>query len=145
MTLKLGEGGIVVGTARTERADAIDLVRHWLDAMTRRELPVAASLMAPGVRITISGGHEFGALEDLAAFSAARYASLHKQADAFETCDAPGGVAVYVRGTASGAFADGAAFSGARWCDRFQVAQGRITALEAWSDLAGSRAAGRAP
>jgi ABC transporter DrrB family efflux protein len=38
---------------------------------------------------------------------------LRKQADAFETCDAPGGIAVYVRGTASGAFADGVEFGGA--------------------------------
>ena len=144
MTLNLGDGRIVVGTARTERADAIDLVRNWLDALGRRELPAAAALMAPGARITISGGHEFSALEDFAAFSAGRYASLHKQADAFETCDAPGGIAVYVRGTASGAFADGRTFAGARWCDRFQVAQGRIAGLETWSDLAEVRLVGGA-
>lgn len=144
MTLNLGDGRIVVGTARTERADAIDLARNWLDALTRGDLAAAAALMAPGARITISGGHGFGALEEFAAFSAGRYASLRKQADAFETCDAPGGIAVYVRGTASGAFADGVEFGGARWCDRFQVAQGRITGLETWSDLAELRLAGGA-
>lgn len=144
MTLNLGDGRIVVGTARTERADAIDLVRNWLDAVSRGDLPAAAALMAPGAHITVSGGHGFGSLEDLAASAAARYASLHRQADAFETCDAPGGIAVYVRGTANGAFIDGTAFSGARWCDRFQVAQGRIVGLETWSDLAELRLAGGA-
>lgn len=141
MTINLGDGRIVVGTARTERADAIDLVRGWLDAMARRDLGAAAALMAAGARVTISGGHEFGALEDFAGYSAARYATLRKQADAFETCDAPGGIAVYVRGTAVGAFLDGMEFTGARWVDRFQVTQGRIAGVEAWSDLAELRLA----
>ena len=154
MTLNLGDGRIVVGTARTERADAIDLVRGWLDAMARRDFAAAAPMMVTGARVVISGGHEFaaigatdfvasefGTLEDFAAFSAGRYATLRKQADAFETCEAPGGIAVYVRGTASGAFVDGTEFTGARWVDRFQVTQGRIAGLETWSDLAELRLA----
>ncbi len=145
MTLNLGDGRIVVGSARTERADAIDLVRGWLDAMARRDFGAAASMMVAGARVVISGGHEFRTLEDFAAFSAGRYTTLRKQADAFETCEAPGGIAVYVRGTASGAFVDGKEFTGARWVDRFQVTQGRIAGLETWSDLAELRLALGAP
>ncbi|MFM7626279.1 MAG: nuclear transport factor 2 family protein [Gammaproteobacteria bacterium] len=140
MTGNLGDGRIVVGTARTERADAIDLARNWLDAMWRRDLPAAAGMMAPGARVTISGGHQFVSLEAFAAFAAGRYADFRKRADAFEACEAAGGLAVYVRGTASGSFNDGAPFSAVRWCDRFLVAQGRIVDIETWSDLAETRA-----
>jgi hypothetical protein len=122
MTGNLGDGRIVVGTARTERADAIDLARNWLDAVWRRDLAAATAMMAPGARVTISGGHQFAALE------------------AFEACEAAGGLAVYVRGTLSGTFKDGVPFSAVRWCDRFLVAQGRIIDIETWSDIAETRA-----
>lgn len=140
MTLNLGDGRIVVGTARTERADAIDLARNWLDAVWRRDLGAASAMMAPGARVTISGGHQFATLEAFAAFAAGRYRDFRKQADAFEACEAAGGLAVYVRGTLSGAFVDGQPFTAVRWCDRFLVAQGRITDIETWSDLAEARA-----
>lgn len=136
MTGNLGDGRIVVGIARTERADAIDLARNWLDALWRRDLDAAAAMMAPGARITIPGGREFSTLEAFAAATVGRCAELRKQADAFEACEAAGGLAVYVRGTLSGAFTDGSPFAAVRWCDRFLVAQGRIAALESWSDLA---------
>ena len=140
MTGNLGDGRIVVGTARTERADAIDLARNWLDAVWRRDLAAAAAMMTPGARVTISGGHQFAALEAFAAFAAERYAEFRKQADAFEACEAAGGLAVYVRGTLSGTFKDGVPFSAVRWCDRFLVAQGRIIDIETWSDIAETRA-----
>lgn len=140
MTGNLGDGRIVVGIARTERADAIDLARAWLDANGRRDLAAAAAMMAPGARVTISGGHVFPSLEAFAAFAAGRYAGMHKQADAFEACEAAGGLAVYVRGTLSGSFIDGRPFAAVRWCDRFLVAQGRIVDIETWSDLAEARA-----
>lgn len=144
MTGNLGDGRIVVGAARTERADAIDLARNWLDATWRRDLAAATAMMAPGARIAISGGHGFATLEAFASFAAERYAELRKQADAFEACEAAGGLAVYVRGTASGSFADGTPFSAVRWCDRFLVVQGRIADIETWSDLAEARAAAAA-
>lgn len=140
MTGNLGDGRIVVGAARTERADAIDLARNWLDAVWRRDVAAAAAMMAPGARITISGGHQFATLEAFAAFAAGRYAELRKQADAFEACEAAGGLAVYVRGTLSGAFTDGTPLSAVRWCDRFLVAQGRIADIDTWSDIAEIRA-----
>lgn len=140
MTGNLGDGRIVVGTARTERADAIDLARNWLDAVWRRDPAAAAAMMAPGARITISGGHVFASLEPFAAYAAARYATFRKQADAFEVCEAAGGLAVYVRGTLSGSFIDGTPFSAVRWCDRFLVVQGRIADIDTWSDLAEARA-----
>jgi hypothetical protein len=136
----LGEGRIVVGTARGERGDAIDLVRHWFEATAGRDLDAASRLMAPGVRITISGGHRFSSLAEFLDFGASRYREVRKQCDSFEACEAVGGFAVFVRGEMSGVWADGAPFSKVRWCDRFLVQGGQIVDLETWSDLAETRA-----
>jgi hypothetical protein len=132
----LGEGRIVVGTARGERGDVIDLVRRWFDAMASGDLDSATKLMAPGQRITISGGHRFSSLSDFAAFAASRYGAVRKQCDSFEACEAAGGFAVYVRGEMSGSWLDGTPFSRVRWCDRFLVQAGSILELDTFSDLA---------
>lgn len=135
----LGEGRIVVGSARGERGDAIDLVRRWFDATGAQDLAAAAGLMTHGPRIAVSGGHRFSSLEDFIVWGASRYAELRKQCDSFEACEAAGGIAVYVRGEMSGRWADGLPFSRIRWCDRFLVQAGRIVDLDTWSDLAESR------
>jgi hypothetical protein len=137
----LGEGRIVVGTARGERGDAIDLVRQWFEAMADGDLAAAAQLMAPGPRITVSGGHRFPGLAEFVAYGAQRYASIRKQCDSFEACEAVGGFAVFVRGELSGRWADGTPFGKVRWCDRFLVQAGRIVELDTWSDLAETRLA----
>lgn len=138
----LGEGRIVVGTARSERGDAIDLVRRWFDATVAGDLAGAAALMAPGPRITVSGGHRFTSLPDFAVWASGRYGAIRKQCDSFEACEAAGGFAVYVRGELSGSWSDGLAFSRVRWCDRFLVQSGQIVDLDTWSDLAESRLSG---
>ncbi|MBU3671203.1 MAG: hypothetical protein FGM43_01550 [Sinobacteraceae bacterium] len=139
MGVQLGEGRIVVGAARTERADSIDLVRRWFDALAVTDLGTAAALMTEPCSITISGGHRFTRLEDFVAHSARRYQAVRKRADQFEACEAAGGLAVYVTGELSGSWADGVAFSGVRWCDRFLLRSGRIVELQTWSDLAETR------
>lgn len=128
-----------MGTARSERGDAIDLVRRWFDATAGGDLAGAAALMSQGPRINVSGGHRFSSLEDFIAWGARRYAEVRKQCDSFEACEAAGGFAVYVRGEMSGRWSDGASFSRVRWCDRFLVQGGRIVDLDTWSDLAESR------
>lgn len=135
----LGEGRIVVGTARGERGDAIDLVRHWFETTAAGDFAAVERLMAPGARITISGGHRFAGFAEFVAFGSGRYRELRKQCDSFEACEAAGGYAVFVRGEMSGAWADGKPFSRVRWCDRFLVQGGRIVELDTWSDLAETR------
>jgi len=135
----LGEGRIVVGSARGERGDAIDLVRRWFDAMAAGDLDAASKLMAPGQRISISGGHRFSNLTEFSDFAASRYREVRKQCDSFEACEAAGGFAIYVRGEMSGSWADGKNFSRIRWCDRFLVQAGSIIELDTFSDLAESR------
>jgi ketosteroid isomerase-like protein len=138
----LGEGRIVVGTARGERGDAIDLVRRWFDSMASGDLDSASKLMAPGERITISGGHRFTSLAEFAAYAAGRYQEVRKQCDSFEACEAVGGFAVYVRGEMSGTWKDGTPFTQVRWCDRFLIQAGQIIELDTFSDLAETRLMG---
>jgi hypothetical protein len=133
------DAGIVVGTARTERAVAIDRVRQWLDAVNQGQPEVAMALMGSPITIAISGGHRFSRFEDFLVFASKRYAGIRKQVEAFEACEAAGGVAVYARGYLSGSWRDGTSFEGVRWCDRFLVSQGEITDLQTWSDLAETR------
>lgn len=133
------ESGIVIGAARSERAAAIDLVRQWFDAVNQGEPAVAIGLMSSPTAITVSGGHRFTRLEDFMVFATKRYARVRKQVEAFEACEAAGGVAVYARGRMSGSWLDGTAFEGVRWCDRFLVEQALIVDLQTWSDLAETR------
>lgn len=142
--MSLGDSGIVIGTARSERADAIDLVRRWFDHLAARDVPAAAALMASPPSFVISGGHRFDSLEAFVAFVSARYGSIRKRHDSVEACDAPGGFAIYVRGELSGEWLEGGAFSGVRWCDRLLVQSGRITDVQTWSDLAEVRSSSAA-
>jgi len=137
----LGDGRIVVGTARSERGDAIDLVRRWFESTATGDLSAASALMSPNARITVSGGHRFTGLQDFIAFGAQRYAEVRKQCDSFEACEAAGGFAVYVRGEMQGTWSDGTPFNKVRWCDRFLVQGGRIADIDTWSDLAETRRA----
>lgn len=137
--MSLGDSGIVVGAARSERADAIDIVRRWFDHLAAREVSAAAALMASPPAFVISGGHRFDSLEAFIAFVSSRYGTIRKQQDSVEACEAPGGFAIYARGELSGEWRDGSTFSGVRWCDRFLVQGGRITEVQTWSDLAETR------
>lgn len=128
------ESGIVVGAARSERAAAIDLVRQWLDAVNQAQPVSAASLMTTPVSIVVSGGQRFSRLEDFLAFSLRRHAGLYKQVEAFEACEAAGGLAVYARGRLAGRESEALAAQALRWCDRFLVEHGRIVDLQTWSD-----------
>lgn len=138
--MSLGDSGIVIGTARSERAEAIDLVRRWFDHLAARDVTAAAALMASPPNLVISGGHRFDSLEAFVAFVSSRYGAVRKHQDSVEACEAPGGFAIYARGDLSGEWSDGRAFSGVRWCDRLLVQSGRITDVQTWSDLAEVRA-----
>lgn len=133
------DAGIVVGAARTERASAIDLVRQWFDAVHQGQSEKAMALMGSPMTISISGGHRFSRFDEFLIFASKRYAGIRKQVEAFEACEAPGGVAVYARGHLSGSWQDGTTFESVRWCDRFLVSQGQITDLQTWSDIAETR------
>jgi len=133
--MSLGDTGIVVGTARSERADAIDLVRRWFDLLASQDVSGAASLMSASPVIVTSGGARYVSLAAFVDAMAERAATVRKQCEHFEACEAPGGFAVYVRGGMSGAWPDGRSFTAVRWVDRLLVQGGRISEVQTWSDL----------
>jgi ketosteroid isomerase-like protein len=135
MTQPLGDGGIVVAAARSDRAVAIDIAREFMDALAHRDLQRAASFLARDFVMTISGGHRYTRLEDFVSFSATRYASVRKQVTTVEACEASNGVAVYLHGDMQGSWPDGTAFE-ARFCDRFLLREAKLVELQTWSDAA---------
>lgn len=136
MSLGISDSGIVIGAGRTERAIALDVVRDFLDALGRRDLEAARTVLGPGFVMTVSGNHQFRRLEDFTAFSAARNGPVRKSIDGLEASEAPTGIAVYAMGTMSGTWLDGTPFQGIRYCDRFVLRDGRIVEMQVWSDMA---------
>ncbi len=139
MNVNINDSGIVIGAGRTERAIAIDVVREFIDALSRRDLEAARAYLAPSFTMTVSGNHRFRTLAEFAAFSAARNGPVRKQIDGLEACEAPVGLSVYASGTMSGHWLDGSAFQGVRFCDRFVLRDGLIAEMQVWSDLADFR------
>ena len=135
MNIPLGEGAIVVGAPRSERAVAIETVRAFMDAMARHDAAAAGGFLAPDFQLTAPGGHVFRALGDFFAFGATRYRSIGKQLDDIEATEAPTGIAVYARGTMSGAWLDGSPFRLVRFVDRMVLRDGRITEMQVWNDI----------
>jgi hypothetical protein len=132
----ISDSGIVVATARTERAVAVDVVREFIDALSRRDLVAAGARIAMGLQITAAGGRRFRRLEEFVAYSGSRNGAVRKAVEILEACEAANGIAVFVRGTMSGEWLDGTPFTDVRFIDRLLVVEGRIAELEIWSDLA---------
>lgn len=140
MSIPVGEGGIVVGAARSVHAEAIDIARDFLDALDRRDLAAATALLAPQFGMRVTGGHRFVTLAEFVAYAAGRYASMRKSGRQYDACDAALGVVVYARGTMSGEWRDGGSFQDVRWVDRFLIRDGRITELQTLSEIGEFRA-----
>ncbi len=136
MSNAISDSGIVVATGRTERAVAVDLVREFIDALSRRDLASARARLAMGFEMTLSGNHSFRTLEDFVAFSRTRNGATHKAVQVIEACEAANGTAVYARGVMSGEWLDGQRFADVRFIDRFMVVEGRIAEMDVWSDMA---------
>ncbi len=136
MSNAISDSGIVVATGRTERAVAVDLVREFIDALSRRDLASARARLAMGFEMTLSGNHRFRTLEDFVAFSRTRNGPTHKAVEVIEACEAANGIAVYARGVMSGEWVDGQRFADVRFIDRFMVVEGRIAEMDVWSDMA---------
>jgi ketosteroid isomerase-like protein len=135
MTQGPGDSGIVVATARPERALAMDLAREFMDALSHRDLLRAGNMLAADFVMTVSGGQVFRRLEDFMAHSALHYASVRKTGAVIEACEASNGIAVYLHGAMYGTWLNGSAFE-ARFCDRFLIRDGKLAELQTWSDAA---------
>ena len=64
---------------------AVDLVRTYLRWVEARDLDAASTLLDDDVTITFPGGREFHSLGDQVASSGARFRSVRKTFDHFDT------------------------------------------------------------
>ena len=114
---------------------ATELVRAFLDAMERRDLPAARAFLADDFAMLFPGGARFTHLEDLVAHGAGRYRWVKKRFERIDEAPEDNGTAVYCFGTLYGEWADGRAFEGIRFIDRFVVRAGRLSDQKVWNDL----------
>jgi 4-oxalocrotonate tautomerase family enzyme len=115
-----------------------ETVKAFLSAMERRDLAAARTFLADDFRMIFPGNAEFGALEDLVAWSRPRYRFVKKSYEAFDECFGETGTVVYCFGTLSGEWPDGKSFEGIRFIDRFTVADGKLLDQKVWNDLQAS-------
>jgi ketosteroid isomerase-like protein len=108
------------------------VVRHYLDAMERRDLAAARACLAPGFFMVFPGGKRFETLEQLVEAAKGRYRSARKTYERYEAA----GDTVYCFGTLYGELLDGSPYSGIRFIDRFTVRGGKLVDQNVWNDMA---------
>jgi hypothetical protein len=107
-------------------------VRSYLDAMERRDLATAKSLLAPGFHMVFPGNKRFDSLEQLVESAKRRYRSAKKTYERYEAA----GDVMYCYGTLYGELLDGTPYSGIRFIDRFTVRDGKLVDQMVWNDMA---------
>lgn len=112
-----------------------DVVKAFLDAMSRRDFAAMEALMGPEFRMTTPGGQVFRHPRDFAAHAKGRQKSARKTTDRYDEIPTPTGGVVYAIGTMAGEWNDGSTFAGLRYIDRFEIAGGRIGDMQVYSDL----------
>ena len=118
------------------------VVEAFLAALEARDLPRAATFLAPEVRMVVPGGSEFRTLQALVEWSKTRYRSVRKTIERIEELpvDRHGVTTVYCRGTLAGDWPDGRSFARIRFVDRFEIDDtGRIVDQQVWNDLGEAR------
>jgi ketosteroid isomerase-like protein len=118
---------------------AMAVAEAFLQAVSNRNLERAAALTADDFNMVVSGGHQFDNLPSFVAYSGTRQRSVAKHTDRFEALTAEDGVVVYCFGTMSGAWLDGSPYQNVRYIDRFLIRNGKIAAMNVWSDMADFR------
>lgn len=111
------------------------IVRDFLAAMERRDLPAASAFLAGNFTMTFPGGATFRRLEELVAWSKPRYRRIAKAYERFDTVPGMEFATVYCSGTLHGEWPDGEAFDGIRFIDRFTVKGGLLVDQAVWNDL----------
>ena len=98
----------------------------------------AAAYVADEVKIIFTGGRDFAAPADTAAFNAKRYSWVKKRPGRMHAAvDATtGDMHVFNTGHLYGAWPDGTTFDGNRYIDTFIVRDGLIVETQVWNDSA---------
>ena len=115
--------------------NAESLVREYLAAMERRDLPAARAMLAPEFEMTFPGDRKFSTLEQLVEFGATRYQSVGKRYERFDTVKDGASSIVYCFGTLHGRWLDGTSFTDVRFIDRFAISEDKFTQQLVWNDL----------
>ena len=115
--------------------NAESLVREYLAAMERRDLPAARAMLAPEFEMTFPGDLKFSTLEQLVEFGATRYQSVGKRYERFDTVKDGASSIVYCFGTLHGRWLDGTSFTDVRFIDRFAISEDKFTQQLVWNDL----------
>lgn len=97
---------------------------------------LAATYMAPDVRITFTGGRIMASPHAITEFNGGRYAWVRKALGTFDWTEHDDHTVVYSNGTLYGEWPDGRPFAGNRYLDRFEVREGKITRMDVWNDSA---------
>ncbi|MDX2144581.1 MAG: nuclear transport factor 2 family protein [Rhodospirillaceae bacterium] len=115
---------------------AKDIVVAFLTSLEARDLPKAASFLAPGAVMTFPDNHKFTSLDQLLAWSKGRYKFLRKTFKQFDERSEGGVTTVYVHGYLNGEWLDGSPAANIRFLDRFEIKDGKIIDQQVWNDLA---------
>ncbi|MEQ8736623.1 MAG: nuclear transport factor 2 family protein [Rhodospirillaceae bacterium] len=117
-------------------SDAVETVKTFLEALGRRDMDAVNTLLGPGFRMTVSGGHVFTTPADFAAFSKGRHKSARKTTDTYEAMPGDDCTVVYAIGSMAGTWNDDTTYEGVRYIDRFEIAHDKIVDMRVWSDMA---------
>jgi len=115
---------------------AVQIVREFLAASMAPDPVLAATFMAPGVKITFTGKRDMADPQAITAFNGGRYKWVKKALGQFDWMDRGDSVVVYANGTLYGEWPDGRTFAGNRYLDRYEVRGGKITHMDVWNDSA---------
>lgn len=108
------------------------LVRDYLLAVEKRDLPRAYAMLAEDFVMVFPGGVRMTSLRAVLDWAAPRYRFVKKTFDSFDHA----GSAAFSSGTLHGEWPDGTPFSGIRFIDRFQIVEGKLTRPDVWNDMA---------
>lgn len=113
-----------------------DVVKTFLDAMSRRDFATMESVMAPNFKMTTTGGVVYAHPKDFAAHSSTRQKTAKKTTDHYDEIPSDQGAVVYSIGSMAGLWNDGTPYSGVRYIDRFEIIDGKIVDMNVYSDMA---------
>jgi hypothetical protein len=125
--------------AMTDKAAAAKaVVEEYLRLSMIPDPEGAARHVAPGLKLTFTGGRAFTGPADAAAFNAKRYKWVKKRFLRTDAAVDPetGDVRVFNTGYLYGEWPDGTPFDGNRYMDSFLVRDGLIVATDVWNDSA---------
>lgn len=113
-----------------------DIVKAFLEAMSRRDFAAMELLMAPSFRMTTTGGVVYSHPKDFAVNSARRQKTAKKTTDTYDEIPTAKGGIVYSIGSMAGQWNDGSEYKGVRYIDRFEIVDGKIVDMNVYSDMA---------